>query len=229
MSIDYFNSKYLPEEKTEYVCIIDILGTKEKMKASIHHAANYIFKLHATILGCWRELKYRDISVYPIMDGAYITASDKNHMLSLVSDIFKHLVSYLFKHDFKYWYLVRCSIAYGQTIHGRDIPYMASNEFEARVGYKEQLLIGSAMIAAYYGEGKAAPMGVYIDDSAHDIPNDWKWYSGFQDKVKDWSVRQFKVKIQNYYDWLGNHNNDKKYPAEKLAKHIELIKTYFEV
>ena len=57
---------------------------------------------------------------------------------------------------------------WGETIYAPSI-----------VGYKEQLLIGPAMIDAYKGEHNAAPMGIYICESAFQrlrgIPQNWKW------------------------------------------------------
>ena len=73
----YFNSQLLPEPSQEYVCFLDIMGIQSRMKKGcLAKCGNFIFKLHATILEAWRTSGYKSVSVYPIMDGAYITSKN---------------------------------------------------------------------------------------------------------------------------------------------------------
>lgn len=227
----YFNADLLPKPQNSYVCFIDIMGVQNKMKHSLPQTGNYIFKLHATILYAWRNLTYDSISVYPIMDGAYIVSNTKDEMLTLLATIFYDLsVSLLNEPDFKYWYLVRAAISYGEIIHGRNIPYDASLEFSSRVGYKEQLLIGPAMIDAYTGEGKAAPMGIYVADSATDINREWKWFDHSGIKVDLAKIDAFKNSLKEYYSvWLEQNESITKYPENKRNEHFQLAIEYFGI
>ena len=78
MSDVFFNSKKLPNPKREYVAFVDIMGTRAHMENNVTTTANYIFKLHAAILAAWRNEKYQNVFVYPVMDGAYITATSRD-------------------------------------------------------------------------------------------------------------------------------------------------------
>lgn len=229
----YFDAQLLPNAKNEYVCFIDILGIQNKMKQSLQQSANYMFKLHSTILEAWRTTAYNCISVYPIMDGAYITSRKKNEMLNLLTRIYQELGKSLIRtEDFKHWYLVRASLAFGPIIHGRDIPYKASYEFSSRVGYKEQLLIGEPIVKAYLGESKSAPMGIYIDESVlnagkHHLALDWKWYNNTNIKCYADEVEALKIKLGQYYNWIKNDRNAQNYPAERQEAHYSRLEQYY--
>lgn len=224
----FFNAEMLPALQKEYVCYIDILGIQSKMIHSLSQTANYMFKLHATILEAWRTASYNSISVYPIMDGAYITSTREKDILNLITYIYCSLCQELLVTEFKFWFLIRASIAYGNIIHGRNIPYDASLEFASRVGYKEELLIGEPMISAYNGERLSAPMGIYIDKSASlpvtGIPDDWKWYAN-DTNTKE--IEEFKCKLQEYYDWLEKNGETQGYNLDKQHEHLQIAKDYF--
>lgn len=231
----YFDAKILPTPKKSYVCFMDIMGMQNKMKSSLPQSSNYIFKLHATILKFWRSSAYQSISVYPIMDGAYIVSSKKSDILSLLTNIYKSLCTNLLKEpEYKHWYLVRAAIAFGEIIHGRDVPYSASYEYSSRVGYKEQLLIGPAMIDACKGESKAAPMGIYVTDSATNkyqgVDSDWKWFEHQSVKVKPELIAEFKDKLQEYYNvWLKDHEAATGYDKSRRDSHFQMAVQYFDI
>lgn len=228
----FFDAKQLPSAKDEYVCFIDIMGIQSKMSHSINQSSNFIFKLHAIILECWRTTSYSHISVYPIMDGAYITSSNKSEILNLLTYIYNLLVTSLMKEDdYKYWFWIRASLAYGKIIHGRNIPYDASLEFSTRVGYKEQLLIGEPMILAYTGERNAAPMGIFIDNSAsakyQGVPSDWRWFQNRNIKVEQSQIEIFTRKMNECYDHMGKMWNEEEYPLDKRAEHLKRFNEYY--
>lgn len=228
----FFNANLLPNPQKSYVCFLDIMGMQNKMKESVPRSANYIFKLHATILSAWRISGYKNISVYPIMDGAYIVSPQKENLINLLTNIMQNLTENLLTAEFPYWFLVRGAISFGEVIHGRDIPYNASLEFSSRVGYKEQLLIGPAMINAYQEEHNAAPMGIYICESAfqrrNGIPQNWKWQSDTKIKIKV-DISEFQKRLMEYYtDWLTTGNNGDGYDDKKREEHFKRIKCYFD-
>lgn len=230
----YFNANKLPSAKNEYVCFIDIMGIQSKMSHSINQSSNFIFKLHAIILEAWRTSTYSHISIYPIMDGAYITSSNKSEMQNLLTYIYYSLVkSLLSENDFKFWFWIRASLAYGKIIHGRNIPYDASYEFSTRVGYKEQLLIGEPMILAYTGERNAAPMGIYIDNSAsakhQGIPFDWRWFQNTNIKIEQKQIEIFVNKMNECYDEMGKLWNELEYPISKRTEHLNKFNEYYAV
>lgn len=228
----FFDAKKLPAAKKEYVCFIDIMGIQAKMSHSINQSSNFIFKLHATILEAWRTSAYSSISVYPIMDGAYITSKDKAETLNLITNIYKSLVEDLLaERGFKHWFWIRASLAYGKIIHGRDIPYDASNEFSTRVGYKEQLLVGEPMISAYVGERNAAPMGIYIDSSASSkyqgVSSDWRWFKNTNIKVDQTQIELFTQKMNKCYEFMNKLWDEKEYPTSRRNEHLKNFNTYY--
>lgn len=230
----YFNADRMPNSRKEYVAFIDIMGIQSKMIHSTKQASNYIFKLHATLLEAWRIRGYKTISIYPIMDGAYITSTKKDDMLNLLTAVYNSISMALLCEDkYQFWYMVRASVAYGDVIHGRDIPYDACLEFSSRVGYKEQLLISPAMIEAYKGERDAAPMGINICNSASSRNNGikitWKWYSNPNIKTIPQNLESFKDRLKNYLSWLNEHSNEGKYPSESRQRHRDAVYSYFDI
>ena len=230
----YFDAQKLPLPQKEYVCFIDIMGIQNKMAHSSHQSSNFIFKLHATLLEAWRLKGYSSISVYPIMDGAYITSRKKEDLLNLLTTMYNNLSADLLAEDnFNFWYMVRAAVSYGNTIHGRNIPYDASHEFSSRVGYKEQLLISPAMIEACSSEKLAAPMGIYICDSATNkrsgIPSSWKWYANINIKTSQEHFERFKEMFQSYLQWLNENSIDSEYPASRRQSHRDNAYQYFGI
>lgn len=223
----YFNAELLPDANKEYVCFVDILGMKNTMNKSINQAANYIFKLHATILELWRVREPGKISVYPVIDGAYITSKNQAALRKFIALMYSELSQALLNTPFEHWYLVRASIAYGSVIHGRDIPYAASYEFMSNIGYKEHLLLGEAMVRAYTGEHEAAPMGVYLDESMGEKYELWKWYREDTISWKELSI--FVERLNEYYDDLFKDGDLKSLPDEKKKCIRDKIDTYFKL
>lgn len=228
----YFNAELLPDTNKECVCFVDILGMKNKMLSSLSQASNYIFKLHATILKLWRIDNPYVISIYPVIDGAYITSKSKKLLLKFIASMYTELCTSLLKEDFEHWYLVRSSVAYGHIIHRRDIPYNASREFISSVGYKEHLLLGEAMVRAYTGEHEAAPMGVYLDESMGEKLGPrkyehWKWYR--EDTISCEKLSLFVKRLNEYYDDLFKDGDLKSLPDEKKKCIRDKIDTYFKL
>ena len=201
---------------------------KNTMNKSINQAANYIFKLHATILELWRASEPGKISVYPVIDGAYITSKNQAALRKFIALMYSELSRALLNTPFEHWYLVRASIAYGSVIHGRDIPYAASYEFISNIGYKEHLLLGEAMVRAYTGEHEAAPMGVYLDKSASDQFDSyglWRWYR--ENTISQEDLTSFLYKLNAYYSYLFEEQLIDSFSNEKKKEIKEKIDAYF--
>lgn len=240
----FFNAEQLPNPKREYVCFLDIMGIQNRMIESIPQTCNMIFKLHSTILTSIRESGYTQMSVYPIMDGAYLSSPRKDDLLRLLTKIYRSLATDFVKTtEAKHNYFIRCSLAYGQVIHGRDIPYSASREFESRVGYKEQIMMGQPVIYANQSEKLSSPFGIYIHDSAKaggsnrskgSIDPNWKWYDEVGTiKVDNELIVSLCRKIKEYYIWIqaeidNNSMNEESYPQNKRDSHLQLVSQYYQ-
>ena len=238
----YFNVRKLKgKAHKEYVAFVDIMGTRTHMKKSVYESANFIFKLHAAIISAWREKNYHGVAVYPVMDGAYITARSKGDIINIMLRIYRELAKlFVAEENSEHQYMIRGAIAYGDVIHGYNIPYEASKAFENSLGYKDRILLGSAMISAYDGEGKAAPFGIYIDASAvrhTDAPrgerygsfsDGWKWYQDGSLNMQDIDFGEFKEKLVESLEAMKNPSHRFAYPADKVENHINLVRSYFE-
>lgn len=203
----YFDGKQLPDAKKRYVAFVDIMGTQTHMTRSTVIAANFIFKLHAAVLDAWKNEKYQDVFVYPVMDGAYITAARKEDIEKIIVRVFLGIAELQIKEENPaHRFVVRGSIAFGEVIHGHHVPYSASKVFEIDLGYKNNILLGPAMILAYSGEGKAAPFGIHIDNSAVDSGNgrgfsvDWKWHTSKVLKFQDGIRQELFKAVLGYFD-----------------------------
>lgn len=232
----YFNERMLPKPKYEYVAFVDIMGTRTHMNKSVRESANFIFKLHSAIISAWREKPYKNVFIYPVMDGAYITSGNKDNMANILLRVYRNLADVFMKEsNYDYLYLVRGAIAYGEVIHGHNVPYEASKAFEMNLGYKDNILLGSAMITAYDGEEKAAPFGIFIDSSASkgrrkgggSFKENWKWFDDESLKIDKDLPKLIAEKMKNYLETMKDAAHPLHYPVEKINKHIQLIEDYF--
>lgn len=164
--VPYVTDSAFPETQNEYVCWIDIMGTKSKMEHSVNTCGIFMLKFHAAILEAIQKKKCA-INVYPVMDGVYITSKSVNDLQTAMFHIFSELGNlFLSENDFHHQFLVKASIAYGPVIHGKDIDNSVNANLAADESYKNSLLIGLPMIQAITGEQKAPSFGVFIHESA---------------------------------------------------------------
>lgn len=232
----FFNERKLPRPKYEYVAFIDIMGTRTHMKKSVRESANFIFKLHSAIISAWREKPYKNVFVYPVMDGAYITSGNKENMANILLRVYRSLAeNFLKESNGDYLYLVRGAIAYGEVIHGHNVPYEASKAFEMNLGYKDNILLGSAMITAYDSEKYAAPFGIYIDASAcrgrkkggGSFIKDWRWFDDETLKIDKDIPGAISNKIQTYLESMKDERHPLHYPVDRIEEHIRLTEKHF--
>lgn len=240
MSDLFFNNKKLPLPKKEYVAFIDLMGTKNHMCRSVKDTSNFIFKLHAAIVAAWRKSAYQGVFVYPIMDGAYITSKTKENMEKILVKIFSDLAEIFIKENNPFHqFIPRCGLAYGEVIHGHDVPYQASKVFELDLGYKNNILLGQAMINACMGEGIAAPFGVYLHETAtnraeigksHGVFSDeWVWYESNEIKTSDGLAQRLGGALETYYTILKDEQHALHYPNDRIEEHERKVKVYFKL
>lgn len=232
----YFNAQYLPEPKNEYVCWLDIMGTKSSMSNSIKMSANFIFKLHATIL----EHQYKDVNLYPIMDGVYLTSASKQSITRLLAEIFKELADLFINEQTPYYkFLVKASLAYGPIIHGNSLPPEANDIFERQSSYRNSLMLGLPMVQAFQSEGQAPPFGVFVHESARAFSPDsedffqlrwWQWYRyipGMSSKQKNDLASNILKNLKDYYAWVEKHAFQLDYKMDRIQVHKEMAIEYF--
>jgi len=227
----YFNVSEIKNPSKEYVCWIDIMGTKEAMKTDVRRCANFIFKLHALVLQACVSPK--DIILYPVMDGVYITSPSKKLITDCICNIFSCCsADFCNEKEEKYLYLIKGALAYGPIYHGKDIPSACNRVFDNRVEYKQSLLLGMPIIQAFLGEKEAPPFGIYIDESArtfapeNETPFPYKWYRwDMHEKI---SSKEFIDKMARYFNYAHKHMIQLDYHLEDLKRHISMFNDYFE-
>lgn len=233
----FFDGRKLPRTRKAYVAFIDIMGTQTYMNISIKSTANYIFKLHAAVISAWRSAPYKNVFVYPIMDGVYITASSKEDIEKMLIRIYDGLSMQFLKDTENHGFIIRAGLAYGDVIYGHEVPYQASKIFEMDLNYKNGILLGKPMIEAYQLEGQASPFGVCLADSARKHADDssrrfgsfndnWKWFHGDSIKAKS-DINQLKIKLLNRFNWLDDEKNPAHYDSNKIVQHKQLVEQYF--
>lgn len=220
----YFNDADFPEMENEYVLWVDIMGTKNNMSGSVRTSSIFICKLHVAIM----EAKSKNIHVYPMMDGAYVTAKSEKEMSSFIKKLFNSLSDTLIEEENDYHrFLIKGALAYGPILHGNNIPNSCSNCFEQNRNYVDSTLLGIPMIQASKGEKSAPPFGIYCDESARIASQDFahRWYKWFSKN----KVSNVARAVQSYFDYSKEHYYELDYPIEKIKEHEEKAKQYFRM
>jgi hypothetical protein len=233
----YFNSQHLPSAQLEYVSWIDIMGVGAAMSRSVDAVANYIFKLHSAAASCHKT----GITLYPVMDGVYVSTSDQTMMLDFVKDLFEECADEFLAvpqsrplHRF----IVRAAIAFGPVIHGNSVPSQAfhnaqsQNPFAAHANYQNSIILGPPMVQAHLSEQFAPPFGVYIHESARTFAPTganpihcawWRWASKTDQRWRD-----LRSRLKTHYKWCQNNSEDIAYPVERIKEHTEWLGKYMD-
>ena len=223
MSSIYFNDKDFPSMVNEYVLWVDIMGTKNSMSSSVKTSSFFICRLHAAIL---EAVKKKDIRLYPVMDGAYITTPSDKNMAEFIKKLFIDLSDTLISEENDYHrFLVKGALAYGPVTHGREIPDTCCKNFGDNREYVDSILLGMPMIQASKGAKKAPPFGIFCDESARIASH------RFEHRWHKWCVKSRIPKVaravQSYFDYSLEHYYELNYPREKIYEHAEMAKQYF--
>lgn len=135
-------------------------------------------------------------------------------------------------------FIPRCGLAYGEIIHGHNVPYEASKVFEFDLSYKNNILLGKAMIDAYSSEGDASPFGIYVHKSAIKsgnnrksgvFPADWRWYNSKEIKIHEGINIRLGKALEAYYATVKDENHVLHYSLDKIAEHERKTKEYFKL
>lgn len=228
------------EPSNEYVCWLDIMGTKNKMLTSVKQSSIFIFKFHVAILEAIQALepiRATKIIAYPVMDGVYLTSPEKDIILDVISKIFFSMAhQFTNANIFYHLYMIKGAIAYGPIYHGRNIANDASYIFENStnaVNYKQSILLGMPMVLACQGEKDAPPFGLFVDESARNspcpIPFKWyRWDSNYAISSSFAGIKNaFIEKVDKYYDCCTKCSASINYPLEKIQEHKALFNMYF--
>jgi len=235
-----FNSAKLPVSPSQYVGWIDAMGIQSAMGRSMDAAANFIFKLHITVLQSVDALPSRQrksLDLYPVMDGVYFVTSDQQALYTFLRRVFRSLAEeFNGTTEMRHRFLVRGALACGPVVHGRELTPEASAVLQAHPTYRDSILLGLPMIQAYLTERMAPPFSVYVHESARAFAPDpfepiratwWRWFRASHNDQWLALASKLHTELGRYFDWCKNRSSEINYEIASIEKHKQLAKEYF--
>ena len=213
----YFNPMHLPSLRGEYILWCDGMGTGQMLKRSLSRSAHFIFKIHQAFDIALRDTDGR---CYPVMDGMYITTPTRKSMIRIIEVAFCELArEFIHTKGTRHMFMIKAGLSYGATIHGNEIATEAfygvhqdgttrslEEHEKSSIDYiRSRLLLSSAMEYAFQAERNAPPFGIFVHESAQNVP-----------QLVDEEDKGF---ISNLYQWW-RENEEAKQIAILLAKQV---------
>lgn len=212
----------------EYVCWLDIMGTKSSMSESFEKSANFILRFHTAVLNAEIPKKVR---VYPVMDGVYVVVKKLEDMMTFVNRIMTSLAEVFLSEPNNHRFMVKGALAKGTLQHGSKISSEVSPDMAPKVGYKQHLLFGMPMIQAFNSEKCAPPFGIYIHESARTVKGlQGRYYFWHRDEsVSDNADLQTQLKdaLLEFLKWEGERHYYFELESSKFAEYEQRVKEYF--
>lgn len=212
----------------EYVCWLDIMGTKSSMSESFEKSANFILRFHTVVLKAGTTKKIR---VYPVMDGVYVVVEQLENMIAFINRVMTGLAEVFLSEQNNHRFIVKGALAKGTLQHGSQISSEVSPVMASRVGYKQHLLFGMPMIQAFNAEKNAPPFGIYIHESARTV-------KGLQGRYFFWRrdeaisenadlLTQLKEALLEFLKWEGERHYYFELDPSKFAEYEQRVREYF--
>jgi hypothetical protein len=224
-----FHAGHLPEMASEYVAWVDVMGTQVSMSRSISATANFIFKLHIAAL----RAQVAGMRIYPVMDGFYASAPEKNRMLAFLRSVFRSVAEEFNTTDEpQHRFMIRGGLAFGPVIHGHDVGQCAP-ELQSNLSYRDSVLLGMPMVQAHLSERDAPPFGLFVHESARVFaPNGtdplhwiwWKWKT--EDQVATWET--LKNQLIAHLAWCKARAQAILYSLDRIEAHEKMVQQYFQ-
>ena len=84
-----FNLSKMEAPSNEYVCWLDVMGSRNIMRRSMSFAANFVMKLH---IACLSTLESEpSMELYPMVDGVYVCNTNLVALLEYVRLVYRKL------------------------------------------------------------------------------------------------------------------------------------------
>lgn len=221
----YFTDTSVPTEENEYVLWLDIMGTRSRMSTSVRTSIIFICKLHAAIL----KYKTSGMHVYPMMDGAYITAKTDLEMESFIKKVFSDIAeTFIGETQELHRFIIKGALAYGPIVQGENIDNGGSPVFGENEDYLSTVLFGVPMIRANVGEKKAPPFGIYCDESVRmaSYKFSYVWYKWFKGTML--KNDEMLASLTKYFSYCQKHTYELEYSLDKIEEHQKMCNQYFE-
>jgi hypothetical protein len=235
-----FNAAGLPISPSQYVGWIDAMGIQSAMGRSIDVAANFVSKLHITVLESLDALpdhQRGNICLYPVMDGVYFVTNDQPALFRFLRRVFGCLArEFVETAEMRHRFLVRGALACGPVVHGFQLPEGASDVLLNHTRYRDSILVGLPMIQAYLTERLAPPFSIYVHESARAFAPEvrrpiratwWRWFATPVDDRWPDLAPQLRDALRDYFAWCEARASEIGYDVESIKKHRLLTDQYF--
>lgn len=209
----------------EYVCWIDIMGTKNTMSESFQKAANFILKFHSSVIDIVKDEE--GVSCYPLMDGIFITTPNNATIRKIIDKIFS-TVGIIFLNEKKYGhrFIIKGSISCGDIAHGKSIDEKICEKLANENDYKRSIMYGLPMIQAFTAEHTAPPFGVYIHESARNPAHLQGKYYGWTALLGLDKTKLLEC-IVSYFNWCEYYSHYLEIDKVKINLYKELAQEFF--
>jgi hypothetical protein len=205
------------------------MGTQVSMSRSINATANFIFKLHIAAL----RAQVAGVRIYPVMDGFYASASDKNRMLTFLRNVFGSVAEeFNTTTEPHHRFMIRGGLAFGPVIHGHDVGQCAP-ELQNNPSYRDSVPLGMPMVQAYLSERDAPPFGVFVHESARVFAPDgtdplhWIWWKWKRDEEADtWNT--LKDQLIAHFEWCNARAQAILYSQDRIEGRMKMVDQYFQ-
>lgn len=208
--------------KEEYVCWLDMMGTKSNMSDSFEKSTNFMLRFHSAVFSVVKERD--DIRYYPVMDGVYITCPNAQLIKTTIKEIMTKLsIIFMDEPSCFHKFIIRGSLAYGAVAHG---VFVDDDICDSLAGqkYLNYLLFGMPIILAHISEKYAAPYGVYIHESARKV----KEFQGRHLLIYDKTTKtEMLQKLITYFEWCEKYNNYLELEPIKIDQYKQLVTEYY--
>jgi hypothetical protein len=226
-----FDERRMGDPVYQYVCWVDVMGSKSSMRRQLSLAANFVMKLHVAALEVLRTTA--GVMLYPVMDGLYVCASRQGPMLNFLKELFFRLgVTFALENNPSYRFCVRAGLAFGPVITKgvtRGSPILSQNQ-----EYCKSILLGITVSQAYTAARHAAPFGIRLHESVRAFapkPSEvlsgthYKWWKQRTDGSL--LIDRLKTDLVEYHKWCDDHSASLLYKKDRIQVHSELVKDYF--
>jgi hypothetical protein len=177
-------------------------GIQGALRRSIKIAANFVYKLHHAAL----QARIAPMRLYPIMDGFYASSPDLEAMSTFLRQVFlSSAEEFVSQEKELFRFLIKGALAHGEIYHGSEPRPNASATLHDNQRYRDQILLGQAIVQAHLGEIEAPPFGLYVDASAQHFlkeskpfPFDvwWRWYQAEDREL----LQKLRASLESYFD-----------------------------
>jgi len=231
-----FKQPQMKAPTNEYVCWLDVMGSRNIMRRSMSFAANFVMKLHIACLDTWKSEP--KVELYPMVDGVYACSRNLVELLAFVKLVYRSLAMEFVSEDNPlYRFMVRGGVSFGPVIKQPDFAdcseVLAENE-----DYCKRIFLGITLSQSYDKEREAPPFGIVMDDSVSAFGMlgsrpfagvYWRWWNwdtkdGFDDIGL---VKRLSESLTEYYAWCELHSYAIGYKPDRIADHRRLIAEYF--